>query len=76
MNKIDKFIIFAPTYDENIGGVILLHKLCHLLNANGIKSFLFPFFTPSKEYLNEKTIDLAYLQNILENKKFQGTVIN
>ncbi len=44
MSQINKFIIFAPTYDENIGGVILLHKLCHLLNAKGIKSFIFPFF--------------------------------
>lgn len=73
MGKIEKFIIFAPSYDENIGGVILLHKLCHLLNENKIESFLFPFFSPSEKYLEEKTIDFDYLQNILEN--FSASII-
>lgn len=67
MSQINKFIIFAPTYDENIGGVILLHKLCHLLNIKGIKSFIFPFFSPSQEYLDNESINLNYLQNILKS---------
>lgn len=66
MALIDKFIIFAPTYNENIGGVVILHKLCHLLNENKIQSFLFPFFAPLQKYLEESIINFDYLQNILE----------
>ena len=39
-----KFIIFAPNYDPNSGGSIVLHKLCHLINASGRQAFLFPSF--------------------------------
>ena len=39
-----KFIFFAPGYDENIGGVIVLHKLCSLLNELGYESYLYPCF--------------------------------
>lgn len=39
-----KFILFAPGYDENIGGVIVLHKLCDLLNKLGYESYLYPCF--------------------------------
>ena len=35
-----KFIIYTPEYDENIGGIIVLHKLCHLLNELGEEAYL------------------------------------
>ncbi len=38
------FLIFTPGYNENYGGVIVLHKLCHLLNEQGQASFLAPAF--------------------------------
>ena len=37
-----KYLIVAPTYDENIGGHVVLHKLCHLLNERGIEAYLLP----------------------------------
>lgn len=37
-----KFIIWTPPYDEFSGGIIALHKLCHLLNQTGNKAFLQP----------------------------------
>jgi hypothetical protein len=37
-----KFLIVAPTYDENIGGHVVLHKLCHLLNERGVEAYLLP----------------------------------
>ncbi len=43
-----KFIIFAKDYKEHVGGVIVLHKLCHILNEIGYESYLVPFF-PSYE---------------------------
>jgi hypothetical protein len=50
-----KFIIYAPPYDENSGGSIALHKLCHLLNIIGRDAFIYPFL-PSFE-LNVSTIN-------------------
>lgn len=37
-----KFIIVTPSYSENNGGAIVLHKLCHTINALGREAFLFP----------------------------------
>jgi hypothetical protein len=39
-----KFLIFAPPFEENTGGAICLHKLCHLLNQLGEASALTPNF--------------------------------
>jgi hypothetical protein len=37
-----KYLIVSPGYDENIGGHVVLHKLCHLLNERGIEAYLLP----------------------------------
>jgi hypothetical protein len=37
-----KYIIWAPRFNENRGGVIALHKLCNDLNALGEKAYLWP----------------------------------
>jgi hypothetical protein len=42
MNK--KILIFSPSYQENSGGVVVLHKLCSILNKMGYQSSLHPFF--------------------------------
>ena len=39
MNKC-KIIIASPSYNESIGGAIVLHKLCHILNNLGYDSYL------------------------------------
>lgn len=35
-----KYIIFAPNFDENVGGAISMHRLCHLINENGGEAYL------------------------------------
>lgn len=53
MKKI-RFIIYSPPYNENNGGAIALHKLCHLLNAIGYKAYFYSQKTPKfsqKKYL-------------------------
>ena len=43
-----KFLVFAPAFDENNGGAIALHKLCHVLNQIGQPSALVPYFEKSE----------------------------
>lgn len=42
------FVIYTPIYDENIGGIIVLHKLCATLNTMGIKAKLWHSINPVK----------------------------
>jgi hypothetical protein len=37
------YVIYAPDYNTNIGGVIVLHKLCHLLNQKNEKAVIWPY---------------------------------
>ncbi|MEY8214547.1 MAG: WavQ [Colwellia sp.] len=38
-----KFLIFSPSYKEISGGVVVLHKLCSILNDLGYESYLHPY---------------------------------
>lgn len=49
------FIVYSPRYDENSGGAIVLHKLCHLLNCIGHNAMLWPIGIPIK--VNGKETD-------------------
>ncbi len=46
MRKMKQFIIYAPRYDNESGGAIVLHKLCDTLNKQGYPSGLWPFGKP------------------------------
>ncbi len=38
-----KFFIYAPDYDSNSGGSVVLHRLCHLINqVEGYEAYLVP----------------------------------
>jgi hypothetical protein len=39
-----KFLIFSPSYRETSGGIVVLHKLCHLLNEIGFEAYVCPQF--------------------------------
>ncbi len=54
-----RYIIVAPPYDENSGGCIVLHKLCHLLNELGYEAYLTP-------YLTDRFIGLKKLKSIID----------
>jgi len=41
-----RFLLFAPSYDPENGGAIVMHKLCSLLRQSGYEAFLFPRFYP------------------------------
>lgn len=36
------FIIYAPPFDENSGGNVVLHRLCDLLNKQGESAYIWP----------------------------------
>lgn len=42
--KAISFGVYAPSYDENSGGIIVLHLLCHYLNMLGYKAYLIPHY--------------------------------
>ena len=47
---VKKYIIFAPSYNENVGGSIALHKLCDLINRGGNEAYLYPYFESALIY--------------------------
>lgn len=47
-----KFIIVAPGYDDNAGGIVVLHQLCDRLNHLGYEAYLWPFFKPVLDLTN------------------------
>ena len=58
-----KYLIFAPSYNDNSGGTIVLHKLCHLLNELGSEASLFPFFVNHEiNYFNFFDSILSFLK--------------
>lgn len=65
-----KFIISTHGFDFGIGGLKVLHKLCHLLNENGYDAYLVPVnfdidFTVYDKY-NVKIVTEDLLKNLEE----------
>lgn len=56
-----RYIIFAPSYNQNSGGVIVLHKLCHLINELGGNAVVYPLFQQYK--ISKK--DLSGLKKLI-----------
>ncbi|MDT4291371.1 hypothetical protein RO575_17535 [Methylomonas sp. MO1] len=46
----NRFIIYSPEFNENIGGSIALHRLCHFLNLEGETALIWPFDKPEWIY--------------------------
>lgn len=47
------YIIYAPSFNENSGGSIVLHRLCDLLNSIGEKAYLWKYYG-TKPLLDKK----------------------
>ena len=54
------FVIAVGHFDENIGGVIALHRLCHLLNEGGYPAYLWPSKKPWQD--PERPLRSAFLR--------------
>ena len=58
------FIIYAPSYKEDSGGIIVLHKLCHMLNEMGHKAYLWP------DRIGSRSSIWKLIRNYLKPKKY------
>lgn len=70
-----EFVIFSPPFDENNGGAIVLHKLCHTLNTLSFKASMIPHFhcidvSPLDE-LNECFNAIAQMRNGLTRIEYR-----
>ena len=48
------YILFSPPYNEEVGGAIVLHRLCHTLNELGCSAFLWPMDKPIVSSIRKK----------------------
>ena len=76
------YIIYTNEYDENTGGVIVLHQLCHLLNQLGFNACLWPAYIPVFNWKRpRKSLRLFYTylrkdrKRIFKTNKFFNTPI-
>jgi hypothetical protein len=64
-----KFIIFSPSYNETSGGIVVLHKLCHVLNELGHDSYVKPY---AYNYEVNATNWKRFLYNLLKWSLFSS----
>jgi hypothetical protein len=55
-----KFVIYAPSFDENVGGYIVLHKLCDLLNRNNQDAYIYKSYPNKVEFDKQKPLKSIY----------------
>tara|TARA_R110000822_G_scaffold45541_7_gene121771 strand:+ start:632 stop:1468 length:837 start_codon:yes stop_codon:yes gene_type:complete len=48
----NRIIIYSPSFDSSSGGIIVLHKLCHILIMLGFDAYLYPMYG-SDFYVND-----------------------
>jgi uncharacterized protein YdhG (YjbR/CyaY superfamily) len=73
-----KFLIVSPSFNENIGGVIALHLLCHKINQMGFESYIYDINRPVKKY-NSLWKEIKYkfrLRKYLKKRSNQEFCIN
>lgn len=67
MNNRGNFLIYTPQYNENTGGIIALHKLCHVLNELGETAYLYPALATKKPPLGRRIKQLFKPRPFLVN---------
>lgn len=68
------YILFAPPYDENSGGAIVIHKLCHRLNEMGHEAFIWPFKRKRYPSFRKKISIWLKGANFLTNPEFDTPI--
>lgn len=71
-----KYIITAPPYQEDSGGVIALHRLCDLINRCGGEAYLYPFVPSFDLHLHNVAQIGLYAKAIFEATSLSNYRIN
>ncbi|MCK5424804.1 MAG: hypothetical protein KAI89_05485, partial [Emcibacter sp.] len=74
MNNRPNYIIYAPSFSENNGGCIVLHKLCHMLNQLGERAFLWPMEPVYKPRMRDRVLSFLKPKPFEVNKEFNTPV--
>ena len=62
-----RYVIVAPSFDENGGGVIALHYLCHMLNESGVDASLAQRPRPKPAHSRNRLRAFAGAQSTLQS---------
>jgi hypothetical protein len=65
-----KFIIVTRGYDDDSGGVVVLHQLCDRLNKLGYEAYLWPSFKPSLNFSNPFKAAYLFFRYFRKNIKY------
>jgi hypothetical protein len=65
------FVIFTPEYNDDVGGVIALHRLCDLLNGLGHRARLWPKKRPLFDRLRPFRSGTRLLRYALKQRPFR-----
>ncbi len=60
-----QYVLLAPPFDEKNGGSVAMHKLCDLINKNGIQCYIFPYIPIAPIDVGEKK---QFEENIEKSK--------
>ena len=47
-----KYVIVAPSFVPNSGGIKVLHRLCHVLNEAGQEAYIWPMLANDRAKFN------------------------
>lgn len=60
-----RYVIFAPSYSPNAGGIVVLHKLCHIINNCGGNAVLYPWFPQFKITKRDLSGCVSLVRNVI-----------
>jgi len=66
-----KFIIVTRGYDDDSGGIVVLHQLCDRLNKLGYEAYLWPFFKPPLDFSNPFKAAYLFFRYFRKNIKYR-----
>ncbi|GMN01965.1 hypothetical protein [Erythrobacter sp. MTPC3] len=71
-----RFVIPVTSYHEEIGGVIVLHKLCHFLNELGYEAYLYPVLKPDYVFARRLFANISSRLPLVNAFLGKGYVVN